>query len=97
MGAVQPSITPFPKFMKNIFSIQILKRQFDQASEHLKNHHEELSSKIVSVVENVMQKYIAKWEPPTKPGQLPSFGFKVMKENYPEFIPSWKNVFPFRR
>lgn len=59
---------------------EVLHRQFDQASQHVKNHVDELHSKIFSVVTAILMQHISSWQPPQK--SFPNKDYKVPSQNF---------------
>ena len=54
---------------------ETLQKQFDKAAVQMKDHVDELSSKIVTVVWGIMKSYIGTWQPSK---QIPSSNFKAL-------------------
>lgn len=54
---------------------EVLKRQFDQASSHLDNHTLEVFTKIVNVVDSIIQHHLCNWKPTSG---VPSASFKAL-------------------
>eukprot|EP00094_Tigriopus_californicus_P006558 TCALIF_06314-PA protein Name:"Similar to scat Vacuolar protein sorting-associated protein 54 (Drosophila melanogaster)" AED:0.03 eAED:0.03 QI:253/0.88/0.7/1/1/1/10/0/899 len=72
-----------------IRQLEILKRQFDQASKHLDNHTLELFTKIVNVVDSIIQHHLCNWKPTSG---VPSASFKALCKQLHKLYESVEDV-----